>query len=83
VHASERQLHLGLHASNLRNPETGSLPCGVPQERGLAHAGLPTEHQRGAVARTHASQELVEVFPLALPIHEFGRTGGGGHLAAR
>jgi hypothetical protein len=51
-----RQLHLGLDAGDLRDPEAGRLARAVVQERRLAHAGLAADDQhRALTAATFAS----------------------------
>jgi hypothetical protein len=39
----ERQLHLRLDARDLRDAESGRLPSGVAQQRGLADARLAAD----------------------------------------
>ena len=73
----ERQLHLRLHARELRDPEAGGLASGVPQQRGLADARLAADDQDLALAPAHVRQQSIEHVALAGPAHEPRRRVAG------
>ncbi len=60
VQPGERQLHLGLDTRDPSDPEAGRLPSAMAQECGLAHAGLTTDGEDGAVASAGIFQQLVQ-----------------------
>ena len=50
MQSRERQLHLGLDAGDLHDPEARGLTGGVPQQRRLADPGLTADHEHAAAA---------------------------------
>ena len=76
----ERQLHLRLHARDLRHTESRGTTSGVPKQRRLSDARLASDDEDGALTLAHVCQEPVEHFALAGPVKKPGRKGGG-HLA--
>jgi hypothetical protein len=56
----ERQLHLRLHARELREPEAGRLTRGVSQQRGLADARLAADDEDLALAPADFRQQSIE-----------------------
>ena len=77
-----RQLHLRLDAGDLQDPEPRGLAGGVPQQRGLADAGLAADHQRAAAAATRVVEEPIQGATLAGSAPECRRARGGGHARA-
>jgi hypothetical protein len=68
MQAGERQLHLRLHA---RRPQqmASPRPTGqVVQQHGLAHAGIPAQHQHFALAGPDRVHEPVQQTALAVPV---------------
>ena len=45
LQSGECELDIGLHARNMNTAEGSRLYCHVLEQRGLADAGLPAEHQ--------------------------------------
>ena len=80
VQARERQLHLGLHALDLREAEPGRLPGRVPQQRRLAHARFAPDREHGAAPGARAVQKPVQRIALAHPPAE-ARQRRRGHRA--
>jgi hypothetical protein len=76
----ERELHLRLDTFDLDGPHAGGLPRGVPQQRGLADARLPADHENGAVTGTRMGEHGVEAFALTRPANET-KPADGRHLA--
>jgi hypothetical protein len=76
----ERELHLRLHARYLRHTESRGLTSGVPEQRRLSDARLPSDDEDAALTLAHLCQEPGEHFALAGPVKEPGRNSGG-HLA--
>jgi hypothetical protein len=73
----ERQLHLRLHARDLRHTESRGLTSGVPEQRRLSDARLAPDYQDGALTLARVCQEPVEYLALAGPVEKPGRKGGG------
>ena len=82
VDPGERQLHLRLHARDLRHTESRGPTSGVPEQRRLSDARLASDDQDGALTLARLCQEPVEHFALAGPVKKPGRRGGG-HLAGK
>jgi hypothetical protein len=78
----ERELHLRLHARDLRDTESRGMTSGVPQQRRLSDAGLASHDQDGALTPAHVCQEPVEHLALAGPVEKSGRKGGR-HFAGK
>ena len=76
----ERELHLRLHARDLRHTESRGLPSDVPEQRRLSDARLASDDEDGALTLAPLCQEPVEHFALAGPVEKPGRNGGH-HLA--
>src|ERR671910_1520240 len=76
----ERELHLRLHARDLRHTESRGMTSGVPEQRRLSDARLASDDQDGALTLAYLGQELSEHLALAGPVKEPGRRSGG-HLA--
>jgi 3-oxoacyl-[acyl-carrier protein] reductase len=74
---SERQLHLGLDARNLRDTEAGRLPGAVMQEGRLADSRLPPDDEHPAVAAANVLQQPVERLALAGSAQQHRRARGG------
>jgi hypothetical protein len=72
----ERELHLRLHARDLRHTESRGLTSGVPEQRRLSDAGLAPHDQDGALTPARVCQEPVEHLALARPVEKTGRLGG-------
>ena len=56
----ERELHLRLDADSPHEPKVLGRPDQVVQQRRLAYARLPAEHERAALTRAHCLEQLVE-----------------------
>ena len=78
MHPRERQLHLGLDAGELRDPEAGRLARGVAQQRGLADARLAADDQGLALTLADPRQQSIEHVALGGSAHE-PRPAGGDH----
>ena len=76
----EGQLHLRLHARDLRHTEPRGPTNDVPQQGRLSDACLASYGQDGALTPAYVVQEPVEHFAFAGPVEQPGRKGGG-HLA--
>ncbi len=81
VDPGEWQLHLGLHADDLRDPEAARLTGRVPQQGGLADAGLAADHEDAALPVTRRREQTVERGALGASSDEPRRTSNG-HLGA-
>ena len=73
----ERQLHLRLHARDLRHTESRGMTRGVPEQRRLSDARLASDDQNGALTLARLREEPVEHFALAGPVEQPGRRGDG------
>ena len=70
MQARERELHLGLDACRPGDTApVGSLGQ-VPQQGGLADAGLAAEDEHAALTRAHARDEPLQHVPLALTVDQ-------------
>jgi hypothetical protein len=69
----ERQLHLRLHARDLRDAESRRMTSGVPEQRRLSDARLASDDQHGALPLAPLCQEPVERLALAGPVQKSGR----------
>jgi 2-methylisocitrate lyase-like PEP mutase family enzyme len=78
----ERQLHLRLHARDLRHSESRGLTSGVPEQRRLSDARLASHDQDRTLTLARACQKPGEHLALAGPVKEPGRKGGG-HVAGK
>jgi hypothetical protein len=76
----ERELHLRLHARDLRHTESRGLTSGVPKQRRLSDARLASHDQDGALTLARICEDPVEHLALAGPVEKPGRKGGG-HFA--
>jgi hypothetical protein len=74
--SSERQLHLGLHARDLRDTESRRLVGDVPKQSRLSDAGLAPNDQDPALTVAHLREESVEPLALARPVKEPRRERG-------
>jgi hypothetical protein len=70
--AGERQLGLGLDPLGPEQPHAGGPLHGVAEQRGLADAGLPANHQRAALAVPCRLKEVVDPGAFPTPPHEHG-----------
>jgi hypothetical protein len=66
MHPRERQLHLGLDPRRTRDPTSGRPLSQVRQQRRLADAGLPANHQRPASPLAHAVKQPLQRVALSL-----------------
>ena len=77
----ERQLHLRLHARDLRHTESRGMTSGVLEQRRLSDARLASDDEDGALTPAHVCKEPVEHLALAGPVQKPGRKSGG-HLTS-
>ena len=75
--SGERELHLRLHARDLRHTESRGIASGVPEQRRLSDARLASDDEDGAATLARVSQQPGEHLALAGPVKEPGRKGGG------
>jgi hypothetical protein len=73
----ERELHLRLHARDLREPEARDLTGGVLHQRRLADARFAADDEDGALPAPRRGEQPVEPLALAGPAEE--RRAGRGH----
>jgi hypothetical protein len=68
MQAGERQLHLRLHTCRPQQVASVDPPDQVVQQHGLAHAGLPAQHQHLALAGPDRVHEPVQQPAFAVPV---------------
>src|SRR5690242_20422353 len=66
VQTGERELHLRLHARRPSDPASRGGLRQMPQQGGLADAGLAAQDEHPALARAHSDDESIEY--VALPV---------------
>lgn len=81
MEAGVRQLGLGLDTGDLGDPELGEGSLGrVPQQRGLADAGLAADDECGTLSGPHTLAEAVEFAKFGGPAVELHEVAG--HVAS-